>query len=345
MTLLFMESFKHHVTADLSKKWTAVTTNAAISAGLGRRGGACYTNSSNQAGLAKTVPQGASFVMGMAFYLSALPTIAARSIFALLDGGTFQCDLRVNLDGTLSVTRFGTVLTDGTSVGALSLAAWNYIEWKVTIADSISAGSCVVKVNGATVITVATGQDTKNTANAFANQVGIGHYNGASSGGGSVRIEDFYICDQSGSVNNDFLGDCRVDMVLPTGDGTYQDFTKSAGSTHYELVDEAAPNTTDYVYSTTVGHRDSFTNPALPTLTDQSIFGVQVNAAVSKDDAGARSAGVMIRSGTTDSDGAGVALSTSQVYLSQIYETNPDGAVPWTESAVNAAEIGVKVTA
>jgi hypothetical protein len=38
-------------------------------------------------------------------------------------------------------------------------------------------------------------------------------------------------------------------------------------------------------------------------------------------------------------------LSTSQTYISQIYETDPNGAIPWTQTSVNAAEFGVKVTA
>ncbi len=47
--------------------------------------------------------------------------------------------------------------------------------------------------------------------------------------------------------------------LLPTGAGTYADWTPSTGITHYTLVDETTCNgVTDYVRTTTVGHRDSF---------------------------------------------------------------------------------------
>ena len=159
-------------------------------------------------------------------------------------------------------------------------------------------------------------------------------------------MDDFYMLDQSGSAPlNDFLGDCRIDTIYPSADGTYSDFTPSTGSTHYTLVDEATPNTTDYVSSSTVGNRDSYQFQDIAALSAQTIYGVQVNAAIVKDDAGARSAATFVRSGSSNSDGAGVGLSTSQTYISQIFTTDPNTGAAWTESAVNAAQFGTVVTA
>ena len=54
----------------------------------------------------------------------------------------------------------------------------------------------------------------------------------------------------------------------------------------------------------------------------------------------------MVRSNSVNADGAGEAISeTSQLYVTQVYETDPDGDVPWTEAAVNAMEAGAKVDA
>lgn len=48
--------------------------------------------------------------------------------------------------------------------------------------------------------------------------------------------------------------------ILPTGVGTYSAWTPSTGAVHYTLVDEAACNgTTDYVSTTVVNNRDSYT--------------------------------------------------------------------------------------
>jgi len=214
---------------------------------------------------------------------------------------------------------------------------------KVTIADSIGANTCKVRANGVDIITVAAGQDLKNTANATASQVSLGHH--GTSGGATPTYDDLYICDGTGGTNNDFLGDCRVDTLYPTSDGNYSQFTPSTGSSHFALVDETTPNTTDYNDGATVGDRDSYGMGNLAALTSQTVYGVQVNAAIVKDDAGAKSAATFVRSSATDGDGAGVALGTSQAYVSQVFETNPNGSVAWTETTVNAMEAGVKVTA
>ena len=339
MTLLFCDGFDHYATADLSKKYTTVTGSPTISAAAGRRSTGGLTSGNTQ-NVTKTVTATASFVIGAAVIFSALPG-ASVAIISLLDAGTLQCDLRVNVDGTLSVTRNGTVLTNGTSTHVL--VTGSYIEFKVTIADSIAADSCKVRVNGVDIITVATGQDTKNTANATANQVKLGQ--AAAGGFGSLVFDDFYICDQSGSTNNNFLGDVRIDTIFPNADGNYLQFTPSTGTDHYALVDETTPNTTDYNDGSTVGDRDSYALQNLTALTSQTVYGVQVNMAILKDDAGAKSASTMVRSSGTNGDGASAALGTSQTYVSQVYETDPNGSIAWTETTVNAMEAGCKVTA
>ncbi len=337
--LLFIDGFDHYVTADITKKWTSVAGSTTINASGGRRGGGSLRVGGNTAIVTKTYAASASWVIGFGFTSTGVAT--STNICSLLDAGTVQVQIRLNVDGTLSVQRNGTNVTGGTSVLALSAGTYYYIEWKVTIADSIGANSCKVRVNGVDWITVTAAQDLKNTANASANQVTLG----TSTTPGTVDYDDHYVCDQSGSTNNDFLGDVRVDTIFPTSDGNYTAFTPSTGSSHFALVDEATPNTTDYNDGAAVNDRDSYGMGNLAALTSQTVYGVQVNAAILKDDAGAKSAGTMVRSASTDGDGASVALGTSQTYISQIYETDPNGSIAWTESSVNAMEAGVKVTA
>lgn len=344
MTLLFVDGFDHYATADVTKKWTSTGGSSLTISATGRRSGSSlrWTTASTSNGVVKTVTTGASFVIGFALRVSALPSSAAP-ICRLLDAGSVQCDLRLNTDGTLSVTRAGTAVTNGTSVASIGTGTYYYIEWKVTIADSIGANSCKVRINGVDAITVATGQDLKSTANASANQVSLNY--AVVSGGINIDFDDFYICDQSGSANNDFLGDCRVDAIYPTSDGTYSEFVPSTGVDHYALVDETAPNTTDYNSGSagSPGDRDSYGMGNLQALVAQTVYGVQVNAAVLKDDAGAISVATFVRSGTTNSSGATVGLSTSQTYISQVFETDPDTASAWTEATVNAMQAGMVI--
>lgn len=338
MSLLFMDGFDHYATADLTKKWSS-NASCTISAAGGRRSGGALVVPINSANVTKTLAAAsASFVMGAAFKTDVL---VAKAIFSLLDAGNAQCELRMNADGTLSVTRAGSALTSGTSTNAITTGVFYYVEWKVTIADSIGVGSCVVKVNGATWITVATGQDTKATANASANQITL---NGSTSTN-TATFDDFYICDLSGSApQNDFLGDCRIDCQFPNADGSNSTWTPSTGTTHYTLVDEATPNTTDYVESNVIGNKDTWAFQDLSSITG-TIYGVQINTAALKDDAGGRSIINTVKSGATNADGATQAMSTSQIYYLDIFATDPATTAAWTESAVNAAEFGVKVAA
>jgi hypothetical protein len=249
--------------------------------------------------------------------------------------------LRLNPDGTFSVARgISTAITGGTSTTAIAVGAYYYIEWKVTIADSIAANSCKVRISGVDAINVATGQDAKNNTNGYATQLRLG--NQSASIGIALDFDDLYVCDQSGTANNDFLGDCRVDAQLPNGDGAVTNFIPSTGTTHYTLVDDPTPNTTDYVDSATVGDRDLYDFTNLTPLSTSTVYGVQVSTAANKDDAGSRSIAVTARSGTTNVDGATQALSTSQLYFSSIFETDSASA-QWNQSTVDAAQFGIKV--
>lgn len=232
----------------------------------------------------------------------------------------------------------GTVLA--TSVQTLPTASFSYIELKATIHSS--TGAYELRVNGVTWVS-GTGANTQSTANATTNQILVGPA-ASLSASLSRYYDDLYICDTSGSTNNDFLGDCRVDTLLPNADGTYTDFTPNSGSNHYSRVAEGAPDTTTYVTSSTVDQKDTYAFQDLTAVTG-TIKGIQVNNAALKDDAGARSIANVVRSGTTDAVGSTVALSTSQLIYSSVHETDPNTSAAWTESGVNSMQAGVKVAA
>lgn len=342
MALIFMDGFDHYATADLAKKgWSG---NGCIIGATGRNG----TNALKPQGYTYSVKHGlpanlSTAILGMRHNSGGnFSTSAERGIMYFLDGGLGQMTLAHNSVGGLEVRRgFETGTIIGTSANGILIAnAEQYIEFKVTF--HATAGTAEVRVNGTTVISL-TGQNTKTTSNAYANVILVNHAGVPFSNNGS--IDDLYVCDGTGSTNNDFLGDVRIDTLYPTSDGTYSQFTPSTGTEHYSLVDETNPNATDYVDGSTVGQIDSYGMGDLSPIASQIVYGVKVNAAVLKDDAGAKSVATMVRSGSTDAAGASAALGTSQTYVSQIYETNPSGSAAWTEAAVNAMEAGVKVTA
>lgn len=340
MTLRFCDSFDHFVTADIGEKWTVAGANSSISAGNGRRSTACLRVANGSSGPTLTLDSQATWTVGLAMKLASLPA-SARVLIAFTDTATAQCDLRLNADGTVSVTRNGTSL--GTSSSALSTGSYFYLEFKVTISDA--AGAAEVRVNGSNTGWLnLTSVDTKNTANASAN--GIGILSGASSWA-SVDVDDLYICDATGSANTGFLGDSRVDSFLPNGNGNSSQMTGSdADSTdNYLLVDDTAPDDdSTYVQSSTASQKDTYAFADM-THTPSSIFGVQVNMTAKKDDAGSRSIASVTRSGGSDTNGTTQALSTAYVNYRQIVEQDPNTAAAWTKTAFNAAEFGHIVAA
>jgi hypothetical protein len=341
MTLRFCDSFDHYVTADVLEKWTSHPGGAGtISAGNGRHGSACFRCTSNVSGGRKTLDAQATWIIGVAVKVVGFAGGIAPLI-ALYDGGTMQCSVTLDPAGTLAVMRgASTPVTNGSALKALRLDVWHYLEWKVTIANSIGASTCQVRVDGVVMITVATGQDLQSTANASANMIQL-------VGANSIDFDDLYICDGQGSVNNDFLGDVRVDALLPNGEGSNSAWTCSTGTTHYSLVDEAAPNDdTDYLSSATATQRDSHAMAALPSMNSPVIKGVMLSASAKKDDAGARQIKNLVKSGATTQAGSTAhSLASSYAYYSEVFETDPDTAAAWTESGLNAIEAGVECVA
>ena len=326
MAFRFCDSFDHYATADITNKWNTSSATGIVGSG---RNGNCLQLDYNQI-ISKTLDAQATWIVGIAFKTTSLAS--ENLILSLRDAGTNQCSVRVNTDGTLSVLRGSTVLA--TSILAISINTWYYIEFKVTIAD---AGTYQVRVNGVDWIASGSG-DTQATANASANQIAL-----YQAGSYSSYFDDLYVCDGTGASNNNFLGDVRVDALLPSGAGTTTAWTPSTGA-NYTCVDEAAPNDTDYVESATANQVDTYAMGNLPYAAG-SVFAVQVVDMARKTDAGARSIQTAVRSGASDYYGSTVSLGDTYVAVMKQYDTDPADSAAWTVTKVNALEAGIKLIA
>jgi hypothetical protein len=325
MTVLFVDSFDHYAAADITKKWTS--SSGSITGFLtGRTGLALKASSSFSA--QKSVANSATLVMGFALNT---PTLSGTFRFA--DGSSSQTQIVINADGSITAWRFTNQSLGSSAAGVITINNWYYIEFKTTFSNT---GSFEVRVNGVNVLS-GSSVDTTSTANNYANSLHIAPAT-------SAFIDDLYLCDALGSTNNTFLGDVRVDALLPNGAGSNTDWTPSTGS-NYTCVDETSISTTDYVSSSTVGHIDTYAFANLTSITG-TILAVAVNNVVSKDDAGAKSIADVVKSSSTTSVGSNFTPSFgSWLVCQQIWETDPNTSAAWTESGVNAAEFGCKVTA
>jgi hypothetical protein len=222
------------------------------------------------------------------------------------------------------------------STNSLPILSWNFIEAKLTIADS--GGTFEVRVNESVWVTF-TGDTKQSSTQSTAVRIQI------YGRGSDNAIDDLYICDGTGSTNNNYLGDVRVDTVRPIGAGNYAELSRQGSASNWDNVDDTIIDSdSSYNFSNTVGQRDTLDCGNLPSITG-SIFGVQLNIAARKDDAGSRTLRSLTRVSSTDYEGASQNVGTDYRVYRQILEQNPNTAAAWTESQINTAEFGYKVQA
>src|SRR5262245_24205530 len=345
MALLFLDSFDHYVTVDLTEKWTSLVGSAqAIAAATGRRSSASlqFTNT-NSAIRITLAPGAASIVFGFGVKLTAIPS-ATRALAAVLSSGTHQISLCVHADGTLGVDRgAAATLLGSASTVALAAGTFYYVECAVTFSDTV--GTIAVHVNGASVLS-ATGLDTLSTGTTW-NSFQLG--DGVTTGGPVAvtwDFDDLYVLDGSGSAPlNTFLGDCRVDARYPTAEGASSAWTPLSGSDNALMVDETAPDDdTTYNSTGTIGATDTHVVQDAP-VAGATIYGVQLCLSTKKSDAGTCAIAPVVRHSGTNYVGTAANPGTSYAYQVMPYGTNPGTGVAWTESGFNAAEFGYQRTA
>jgi hypothetical protein len=231
----------------------------------------------------------------------------------------------------------GTLLA--TSAPGTFDANWHYVEMSATLHDS--TGAVTVKVDGTTILTF-TG-DTKNggtSTNIDTLKFKAGRYNFEPTA--TITIDDLYLCNSTGTVNNTFLGDVRVQSLLPSGAGASTELAVTGAANNHTAAGESPYNNATYNSSATVGQRDTYALSDLAAGT-AGILGVQAVAHMQKSDSGAASAKLAIKSGATVYYDATQSLGTAIAAYSQVRETDPATSAAWTLAAVNALEAGMEV--
>src|SRR3990167_5464810 len=250
---LFLDSFDHYVTADLTQKWTSIS-NATISSAAGRRSSQGLRLITGGHYVSKTlVPSGATFICGFSLNAAGFPTTQA-ALLRLYDSGVNQ-HVTINLTSAgLFEARRGTVSGTllGTSATGISAGVTNYIEIKITVDNS--AGVVQIMVNGVSILNL-TAQDTQNAGTASWVQFDLVN---ASSSGDDYDFDDLYVNDGSGTVNNGFNGDTRVECHYPNTNGNSNMSTPSTGTDRYATIDEAlVSGDTDYNTIASVNDKDT----------------------------------------------------------------------------------------
>jgi len=268
---------------------------------------------------------GNTLVIGMA-----LKTVATSGpLWSLHDtDGAIQCSLYVNASGFLEARRGDNAATLATGSTVVNGDDWLYVEAKILVGSS---GSFEVKVSGITQFSFS--GNTQNAGTNNVSQFASGCVNVGSDG--TTYIDDVYILNTLGSVNNNYLGEVRCEILTPTSDAAVQ-WSPSTGSTNYTNIDELGnPNDADYNFDTVSGHRDEYglSNLSSPAV---SVFAVKVCSRLAKSDSGSISAKYGINSGGTRQS-TSVAPTVGFVNYQTIFESSDGAGTAWTDTLVNAA--------
>lgn len=222
--------------------------------------------------------------------------------------------------------------------------SWHYVEMGAKIHNT--AGWVELRQDGITI-----GRfdgDTSHTGSVDGLIDRVLFHQSGSAASSDYFIDDVYILNEQGTVNNSWLGDTRCYPLYPDGNGNYSELVGSDGNStdNYLLVDEVGtPVTTDYVGSATAGEKDSYTFQDLP-VTLGTIRGVEVRMHAAKDDTGTKQIRSVTRRSGTDSFGPDHVLAAVPLWQTHhdIQELDPHaGPGAWTITNVNDTEWGVEV--
>jgi hypothetical protein len=335
----------------LTQANSVLTTGGRFGGACVRAGGGATSSSALLITLPTPIAQGSTVFIGASVKFTDVDTADITFMRFLGSSGTDVGRLRVRLTLGAGGRIYATDASSTTnSVGdsplgtSFRLNQWYRLEVKYKVATTSTDGAITVHLDGVEIIN-ATGINTKSGTQTLA-QIAL---SGLSPSSSTVLIDDLIVWNDLGTANNTWLGDVRIDELLPSSNGTAQDWTPNTGNAWDAVNDTpvAPDDDTTFIVSTTPGQRSRFattsvaTTPAAPA----SINAMRVCSRAKKSDAlNTKTYKNYVHSGATDADATTAVDPGNTAYkvvLGDVRENDPDTSAAWTVSGVNAAEVGV----
>ncbi|MFH2011672.1 MAG: hypothetical protein ABIJ37_03055 [Pseudomonadota bacterium] len=254
---------------------------------------------------------------------------SGRASFSWRKGSNAILQFALNGSGNYCVYRGTTLITTGSKI----MDTEEYlIEGHIVIHDTTG----VIQLKIDEVLDIDFSGDTKPGSDTTVDRFLLGR--------GTIGFESAAYFDNIIIDDADWIGDTSIQAITVTGAGTTTDWDPSTGS-NYECVDEIPYSDTDYNNTNTTNEIDTF---AMSNLTGNidSVKCVQLQARVAYEGAPTPThIQLGVRSGGTDYFATDKSPGVSFDVISKILETDPDTSSPWTESGINAMEVGYKATA
>jgi len=158
----------------------------------------------------------------------------------------------------------------------------------------------------------------------------------------TLTFDDFALNDTTGTLNNSRIGQGGIYPLFPIADTADKDFTRSAGSDNYLLVNSVPPDDdTTYVQDGVLGDRDLY---AIQSLNGQGQIDAVTVLTRMKSVGGSGAKGApTILSGGSMSVGSQGQFGTTYAYHSQTWEQDPKTSAPWSYTAIASLQVGVTV--
>lgn len=346
MALLKIEGFDSLVDPD-DAFMTSHDTFWSIDTVVPRTGRACLKGTGNSTHYIFLPFTGTSneIYCGFAFRFVTIPSVDNYAIWYSFGDDIGYFNLVLQTDGELIFRSNTTHKTPGSGDNKLTVDQWYYIEIKVVKSNSISAGDVQLWVDGVQWISLDAGQDTLySTEPAYTNCIGFYGMNSA-----ARYYDDIYICDETGAVNNTFLGPVKVATLYPTGEGNTNDFMGSDADSidnHLHVDDMGQDADASYVESDTPGAIDLYTMDATDNV--GVIHGIDALSRVKNDVIGGgsvRQGAPILRVNGTNYQGDTFNIGPPYVYKHHLLEENPDDSAAWETADLDTIEFGIKVVA
>lgn len=272
--------------------------------------------------------------VGYAIFLSQLPAGSAELAVGTVSNAANEpmWTLTVLPTGQIEV-RAGDM--DATVIGtsadpALVASSYQHLEAKF---DNSGSGEVEVRVNGESVLTATGAPGNAGTISNWLLETSLDL-------DFVVDIDDLYCWDNSGSTNNDFLGDRQCVAIQPNGDTATADYTVTGAASGHAAISENTPDgDTSYItFAPSPGDQGEFDVENVSTALND-IAGVQWYSTMKKTVAGDGTMQVAMGSSGAYATGADRTITTVYIYYGDIFEVDPNTGLAWSPTSLNAATL------
>lgn len=348
MSIMYIDSFDGYVGTEVTQYWTSqgIIGPPTVNTNSQRTGASCLQPSAGGVTAGPWLSGGNSWYTGIGVFVQGLP-VSANSfpIYEFIFSTSIATDtptgLYIGSDLNLYITNaFGQIIASST-ITPLRLEQWFFVEWVGAIG---AVAHHQLFVDGGPVF--------DGTLNTISTQSpAIGSYSTVQIGRGGGLFDDFYF-GQTGAN----LGDSSVFAQIPSGTGSFSQWTPHGAGTNWENVETIPLNTASWNEADSSGLKDAYTcavirgsgsgvNDYTPSALANSdlVPATQLVQRVSQGvESGIKVEPFLVVAGATYTDGGDAWIPSLFSPQETLYTTAPTTGDPWTGTSVNATQWGIE---